>query len=219
MSVQWNLYDADAEIAKSERNLPHWDQTKSLTFVTMRLADSMPRKVVQKWHHEIEQWLRKQDIKKAAVNEVLTDPAIAPKLKRQLKRFKHRRWHNHLDDCYGTCPLRDPKFAQVVGDSLLYFNGLRFDLERFVIMPNHAHLLIQMRSGFSLRKELAGIMRFNGRRINRLLGKRGNFWQPEPFDHIVRNEKQFAYLQNYILDNPKKAKLIAGEFLFWQSAT
>ena len=58
-------------------------------------------------------------------------------------------------------------------------------------------------------------MRFTGRAINRLMSKTGEFWQSEPFDHIVRNEDQFRYLQNYILENPLKARLREGESLFW----
>jgi len=212
----WNFYDPDAEILESARNLPHLDQTGSLTFVTMRLADSMPKEVVTKWHHEIESWLVENGLANRNIEDILGDPAVHPKRKQELKRFKHRRWHGHLDDCHGACPLRDPKLAEEVGKSLLHFNGMRYDLERFIVMPNHAHVLIQMRSGYELRKEFGGIMRFSGRTINRRMGKAGEFWQSEPFDHIVRSLDQFCYLQTYILENPLKARLREGEFLFWR---
>ncbi len=42
-------------------------------------------------------------------------------------------------------------------------------------------------------------------------------WQPEPFDHIIRSADQFRYLRGYIADNPKKANLPIGEYLYWQS--
>lgn len=66
-----------------------------------------------------------------------------------------------------------------------------------------------------LRKQCTGSLRFTGRKINRLLAREGECWQAEPFDHVVRHENQFRYLQKYILDNPIKAKLNLGEFLFW----
>ena len=52
--------------------------------------------------------------------------------------------------------------------------------------------------------------------INRNTGQSGAFWQAEPFDHVIRSESQFLYLQQYIFDNPTKAKLPAGHFLYWQ---
>jgi len=112
--------------------------------------------------------------------------------------------------------LRQTELAIIVAESFLHFNGDRYGLERFVVMPNHVHVLIQMRVGFELRKQLSEIMRFSGRKINRLLGKAGAFWQSEPFDHIVPSEAQFGYLQDYISENPKKANLGDGEFLFWK---
>lgn len=198
MCIIWNFYDSDVEILESSRNLPHRDQTGALTFVTMRLADSMPKEIVRLWHNEIESWLTEHGLENRTVDDVLCDLTIAPKLKQELKRFKRRRWHGHLDDCHGTCPLRDPKLASEVSRSMLHFNGRRYDLERFIVMPNHAHILIQMRAGFELRKQLGSIMRFTGRRINKLMKTDGAFWQSEPFDHIVRSLEQFQYLQRYI---------------------
>ena len=44
----------------------------------------------------------------------------------------------------------------------------------------------------------------------------GAFWQPEPFDHIIRSAAQFEYLQRYIEDNPRKANLPNGHAFFWE---
>jgi len=216
MTTIWNIFDPDTEVLESARNLPHWDQTGALTFVTMRLADSMPKTIVVKWHEEIELWLAEHGLSGRNIEDVLSDPTVDSKLKEDLKRFKRRRWHGHLDDCHGECPLRRPRLAEEVAKSLLHFNGVRYDLERFVVMPNHAHVLIQMHAGHELRKELSGIMRFSGRVINGLTGETGAFWQSEPFDHLVRSPDQFRYLQQYIYDNPKKAKLRTGEYVFWE---
>ncbi|MEZ6095448.1 MAG: transposase [Pirellulaceae bacterium] len=216
MASKWNVFDPQAEVSRSSRNLPHWDQPTALTFVTMRLADSMPREIVRLWQEEIETWLDKHGLANRSVDDILSDPAVTAKLKFDLIRFKHRRWHNHLDNCHGECVFRDSVIAAEVGKTLLHFNGLRYDIERFIVMPNHVHLLIQMRTGFDMRAELTGLMRYSARSINRQRGVRGTFWQPEPFDHIVRSEEQFRYLQDYILQNPAKAKLRTGEFLFWK---
>ena len=82
-------------------------------------------------------------------------------------------------------------------------------------MPNHVRLLIQMRQGFQLRKQLTETMRYSGRKVNTILKQEGDFWQSEPFDHVLRSEAQFEYLQQYIFDNPQKAGLSKGEYTLW----
>ena len=106
--------------------------------------------------------------------------------------------------------------AAEVGKSLLHFDDEKYDVERFIVMPNHVHVLIQMRTGFDLRKQFREIQRYSARQINNLIGRSGELWQGEPFDHVVRSEKQFVYLQNYIRENPMKANVPEGEYLFWE---
>ncbi|MEX0819492.1 MAG: hypothetical protein WD070_07855, partial [Pirellulaceae bacterium] len=60
-------------------------------------------------------------------------------------------------------------------------------------------------------------MRFTATRINRLFGDTGTFWQEEPFDHLVRSEQQLEFLRDYIEQNPLKANLKAGEYLYRRS--
>lgn len=55
--VVWRVLDREAEVAVSCRQLPHWDQTGAVTFVTFRLADSMPRSVLDRWRAEQLEWL------------------------------------------------------------------------------------------------------------------------------------------------------------------
>ena len=193
----------------------HIDMPGHLTFVTFRLADSMPREVVQRWHDEIESWLKEHHLGEQSVEEVLIANDIDESLKNELRQFKNRKWHGHLDECHGACVLRTPQPRKLVEDSLLHFESERYDLERLVIMPNHVHLLIQMRRGFQLRKQLTETMRYTARTVNSLLKQDGAFWQSEPFDHVVRSEAQFEFLQQYIVDNPQKGGLSNGEYTLW----
>jgi type I restriction enzyme R subunit len=215
MNIEWNFFDRNADSLVTKRNMPHLDMPGHLTFVTFRLADSMPRDVVEKWHDEIEVWLKEHDLGGRTVEEVLNADKIDDSLKNELRKFKNRKWHGHLDDCFGDCILRKPQPRKLVKESLLHFDGKRYDLERFVLMPNHVHLLIQMRQGFLLRKQLTETMRYTGRQVNALLKQEGDFWQSEPFDHVVRSDVQFEYLQRYIAENPAKAGLSEGEYTLW----
>ncbi|MEX0867270.1 MAG: hypothetical protein WD030_07920 [Pirellulales bacterium] len=213
--VVWNFYDRHGETLVTQRNRPHWDQSGALTFVTFRLADSMPKAVLQRWEAEQQEWLARNGLAQSELAQFALRNDVSEPIRRQFLKFRRQRWHDSLDDCHGACVLREPRLARIVADSLLKFAGDRYDLERFVVMPNHVHLLVQMRLGWDLRKQCTGWLRFTGRKINGLLARTGVCWQAEPFDHVVRHQNQFRYLQKYIFDNPTKAKLDPDEYLFW----
>ena len=49
----FGFFDADAEHGVFEgRNLPHWLQSGTLSFMTWTLRDAMPRQVVEAWCEE-----------------------------------------------------------------------------------------------------------------------------------------------------------------------
>ena len=212
--VEWRLYDETSDCDVSIRNRPHWDQS-ALTFVTFRLVDSMPKSVIERWQQDQLKWLADNGLSMLTIEDCLKRQALPPLLRRQFLKFRNQRWHSSLDDCHGSCLLREPTIARMVATSLQHFEGQRYDLERFVIMPNHVHCLVQMRAGFELRREFTGLMRYTARKINDQLSRQGELWQSETFDHIVRSERQFEYLQSYIADNPKRANLREGETLLW----
>ena len=97
---------------------------------------------------------------------------------------------------------------------MLFYNEDKYDLDRFVVMPNHVHVIVQFRMGGSLSVVSQSWMRYTARQINAATSASGEFWQPAPFDHIIRSPEQFEYLQQYIFENPKKANLRKGEFLY-----
>jgi REP element-mobilizing transposase RayT len=101
---------------------------------------------------------------------------------------------------------------------MLFHMGTKYELDRLVVMPNHVHAIVQFYPESDLSVVSQSWMRYTARQINQALGTSGPFWQPEPFDHIIRSPEQFRYLQQYILDNPAKAKLRPGEFLYWERA-
>ena len=46
------------------------------------------------------------------------------------------------------------------------------------------------------------------RQVNLLLGRSGDFWQHENYDHVVRDEAERQRIVTYILNNPVKANLV-----------
>ncbi len=220
----FNTLDRGREIAVRERNLPHWFQPGTAIFITFRTADSLPKDVVLTMQKELEDWLRIKQLPAELALSVLTQrrvdhdhllKALTRNDSDELRRLLARLYHWSLDDCHGKCVLREPNLAAIVFNAIRHGDGSQFDLDRFVIMPNHVHAIVQFRTGFDLSIVGQSWMRFSARQINPLIGNKGAFWQPEPFDHIIRNAEQFVWLQDYIADNPRKANLRDGEFAFW----
>jgi REP element-mobilizing transposase RayT len=118
-----------------------------------------------------------------------------------------------LDRGYGACLLRDQTLAEEVASALRHFDGDRYELGDFVIMPNHVHLLVCLHGTIEIQKQCRSWKRFSAGKINKLLGNSGRFWQEESFDHLVRSLAQFEKYRCYIAENPFKAKLQSGDYL------
>lgn len=223
--MEFNPFDRDADIVITARKLPHWFQAGAATFITFRTLDSMPRGVILRWHSELQEWLAKRGVpvelaaaivdRKLGASDQIKSLLDASQ-NREFKRLSDRVWHRSLDECHGKCLLRRPELAKIVAEAIQFYDGEKYDLDRFVVMPNHVHVIAQFYGGQNLGVVGKSWMRYSARMINRLVGQSGSFWQPEPFDHIIRSGEQFQYLQRYIAENPRKAKLKEGDFLYWE---
>ncbi|MEK0182777.1 transposase, partial [Microcoleus anatoxicus] len=187
------FFDPDTSVSITARNLPHWQQDGVTYFVTFRLADSVPQEKLRQWQDEREKWLKenKQPFSKAQKAEYY-----------QLFSEKINNW---LDAGMGSCYLKEPHIAKIVADALHYFNGDRYILGEWVVMPNHVHLLVTPLGDRTLSAILHSWKSFTANQVNKVLNRQGKFWQEESFDHIVRNHEQLERIQQYIAENPQKA--------------
>jgi putative transposase len=201
--VIWNFFDREADVDINARTRPHWDQAGAVTFVTIRPDDSMPKAVVKQWLQAQQDWIAQHSLEGITIDMMLQRNDSSLHLQRAFTKFRNRLWNENRDNSHGACLLRRPEVARMVAETLRHFDNLRNDLERFVVTPNHLNMLVQMRTGWSLRKQYDSWMRFSASRIHRLMRKSGHFWA-EPFDHVIRNESQFKYCRQDIQDNPKK---------------
>ena len=209
------LFDPRQEYFVDERLRPHWSQAGAIVFITFRTADSIPREVLDRWDREKNDWLRRRGLLKDGHWSDVIDEISKVERSEFNKQFNRCR-EEFLDTCHGKCVLRDPNLAKVVGDSLMHFDEQRYQMGDFVVMPNHVHLLAAFPTPDGMNKQLTSWLHFTAVQINRLVDATGHFWQPEPFDHLVRSLEQFEHLRRYIKDNPEKAKLTRGEFLHYQ---
>jgi len=167
----------------SKGRLPHFDG-EVIQFVTFRLADSLPKGVLERLKIELEQG-KFDDVS---------------------EEFRQR-VEDHLDLGSGDCILRDPSVATLVEETILHENGISCDLRAWVIMPNHVHLLLRMAEGHDLAGLMKRIKGVSARKINQLLRRQGTVWQKEYFDRYIRTSEHYAKVFQYVENNPVVAGL------------
>jgi Rad3-related DNA helicase/REP element-mobilizing transposase RayT len=193
-------FDPDAPVTKTGRHLPHWQQEGCTYFVTFRLADSIPEDKLVQWQMELREWLRRHP-----------EPRTTGQEQEYAEQFAER-FHRWLDEGMGECWLRQPGISALVEEALRFFDGQRYWLGHFTVMPNHVHVLVRPAGDDALSEILHSWKSFTAKKINALLEREGKVWQDESFDCIVRDEAQLAQFTAYVHENPAKAKLRAGEF-------
>ena len=199
------FFNPYAEIRHTENRLPHWQQEGAVYFVTFRLADSIPIRMLNQWKSEREAWLKIHPEPWTTENEIEYHQRFSGAIER---------W---LDAGHGACLLRRPECGQVVAETLGHFEGERLVMISFVVMPNHVHALFVQNPQWPLEKLTQSWKRFAAREINKLVDRTGTLWQPDYFDRLIRNEQHFANCVRYLRRNPEKARLPQDEFILWQS--
>ena len=76
----------------------------------------------------------------------------------------------------------------------------------FVIMPNHLHLLLQIHTDSDGRPMAAPTVSTVINQMKGTISKQAGFpvWQKGFYDHVIRNEKDYQDIWNYIQGNPGK---------------
>jgi REP element-mobilizing transposase RayT len=152
--------------------------------ITFRLADSLPGTKLEQWREEL---------------RLLPPAALEAELRRRIEQY--------LDQGHGSAALRRRDVAEVVQDTLLRNDGDRYALHAWVVMPNHVHALLTLAEGDELPKVLHSWKSFTASAANRLLGRRGPFWQREYWDRFIRNTRHHDAARGYIEENPVQAGL------------
>ncbi|MGO8748142.1 MAG: hypothetical protein ACLQNE_19380 [Thermoguttaceae bacterium] len=207
------LFDPNAELFAHGHFRPHWSQAGAVVFISFRTYDSIPHEVLERWEQEKQQWLRLRG-HDAAKHWSVVLPTLSEKDRADFQRQFHRCREDFLDACQGRCLLRRPELARIVADSLLHFDRQRYRIGDFVVMSNHVHLLAAFAADDAMKVQCDSWLHYTAFQINKAIGEKGKFWQQEPFDHLVRSLEQYEYLRQYIADNPHKAGLKPGEYLY-----
>lgn len=208
---EFQFFDRKQEVSVKTKQLPHWAQAGTLTFLTWRTADSLPRML----HDEIT-WQRAELLRNMGLRPQGDWKAAVEKLPAAERGRVHWAMFQIWDECLGrgagACVLRRPELSVIVKESLRHFDEDRYFLTDFVIMPNQVHLLVAFPDEKALLAQCESWKRYTAREINKRLEREGEFWQIDQFDHLVRSEEQFEHYRRYIEANGRKAGLKEGEF-------
>ena len=179
--------------------LPHLKVSGAAYFVTFRLADSLPREVVLRLKEQRDDLLRraKEDW-----------PGRQDHMRRELFTWYASEVDSVLDQHSGAAWLRDARVADLVAGSLRHFDGARYHLHAWCVMPNHVHVVVRPLGEHSLETILHSWKSYTGSEANKLLDRTGEpFWQTESYDHWIRDDADFAHCCHYTEENPVKAGL------------
>ena len=209
----FQVFNPRQDVVIRNRKLPHWSQAGTICFITFRTWDSMPKPVLDGWIANRCRWLRSHGIDPSASDWKHKLERLDRVLRQEFRKTLSDRWHERLDACHGACVLRGTDLSRIVANSFRHFDGDRYDLSDFVVMPNHAHLLVAFPHEEAMLGQCQSWKQYTAARVNRRLGRKGRFWQQDGYDHLVRSPEQFEYLQRYIADNPRRAKLSDQQFV------
>jgi len=198
-----------------QNRLPHIAPIGASFFITFRLADALPIPIIRTLEETF-------NIQCKALKKQYPD-TYEEHIRQEQKRY-FGNFDKQLDqEQYGSCHLRKPAVAEVVAQHLHKYDGQWYDLHAYCIMPNHVHLLIDMSCQLSktdifiddipdnyqqLHKVMQRIKGASARAANTVLGRNGQFWMKDSYDHYIRNEKEWRNIEAYILNNPVKAGLV-----------
>lgn len=214
---------------RTERNLPHFHPPGATIFVTFRLADTVPKSVLRLYQAR-KKWLEEETRRIAVLKMKDESPETQDHAKR-IQEFQ-RHWFGKFEDILhraetGPTWLRNDNVARVVADALHYRDGKVLRLDCYCIMSNHVHTVFspfldekdlrEIRSPLGLvfistNPPLNAIMKslkgYSAWEANRVLERKGTFWEGESYDHVVRNDDEFDRIVKYVLNNPVKAGLV-----------
>lgn len=179
--------------------LPHFNNPGTIQSVTFRLADSLPQS-------------------KLAAQRQLHDMDT-----KQASSHRRKQIESWLDAGMGCCALGHPALANLLQDTLLKFNGERYRLFAWCIMPNHVHALLETKDALAAIlqswKSYTGRWAMKNRAALRLGVPGKALWMREYWDRYIRDAVHFESVLRYIEQNPVKANLChAAENWKWSSA-
>ena len=182
-------------VSQYKRRLPHWELAGSTYFITSHVIEELGYPFMF----------------------VSVGQAFQPASKHKSvgQAFQPASKHKSVGQAFQpanlikiTNPSQGFHLASIVEESLWFGFGERYSLDAYVVMPDHIHILITPIRGWTLAKILMGMKGFTAREINKIMCRKGPFWQDENFDHLIRDERDWLDKFDYIHRNPIESGLV-----------
>jgi len=195
------------KVQKSDASyLPHWKLAAGTYAVTFRLADALPHDVLEHYRQKRQALLDLLDShSRASGSRSVLDQMLS--VRNQLAQLQAAVIDPELDRGHGACLLRNDDFADLLAGALRHFDGTRYTLLAWCVMPNHVHAVLQPAAGHELEEILHSWKSFTAHEIDKRLGTSGTIWQKESYDHLICDGEDLRNQLDYVLDNPWKAGL------------
>jgi REP element-mobilizing transposase RayT len=146
----------------------------------------MPEERVRQWMAERKEWLAHHP-----------EPHDE-RTRAEYDRLFSERWELWLDECHGACLLRLPEVKMLVESAIEHYEGSLYRVAASAIMPNHVHVVVTPLGEQRLSDIVQNWKSYTAHAINKLLKRKGTFWQKESFDHIVRNADEMDRIHAYV---------------------
>jgi REP element-mobilizing transposase RayT len=182
---------------RSRGRLPHWEKDSGLYFVTFHLADSLPREALEKM---VERRRVLNAAKRSGAN-------LLPCQQELIAQYSPKKIDEYFDRGIGTCSLRDPRIGELTANALCLWDGKRYRLVAWCVMPNHVHAVFCLLPGYELAAVVKSWKSYTAKMANRILERSGAFWQREYYDRLIRSENEFERAVGYVASNPERAGL------------
>jgi putative transposase len=115
----------------------------------------------------------------------------------------------------GACYFGEQRWIDELTAGLQRFNGERYQLSCFVIMPNHCHAVIRPHEWQDFEQLVGAIKGIAARQINSAIGGQWELWQQECYDRIIRDVEHLQRVIQYIGRNPAGLKLPPDKWPRW----
>ena len=182
---------------RNRGRLPHREKEEGLYFITFNLADSLPKKAIEK----IVERNRILNFAKGV------GAHLTPAQKELIAKYSQKQVESYYDRGSGECLLKDPRVAEALATALRFWHGKRYRLVAWCIMPNHVHVVCRFLPGQSLSEAVKSWKVYSARETNRILNRKGPLWRREYYDRLIRKEGELDRAVGYVLSNPERAGL------------
>ena len=122
----------------------------------------------------------------------------------------HKRIALFRDCCAARTAARAFADPLVLGDACML---------AWVLMPDHAHWLIQLGAKTPLGVCVGRIKSASSREVNRACRRTGCVWAPAFHDHALRDDEDVEVAARYLVANPLRAGLVEriGDYPYWNA--